>query len=306
MREISRKNSVLKKILVTGHDGFIGSHLVTSLQLKNYQVIGISKKINKDLEITQIKKDIRKITYKDIKTDIFCIVHLAGITDPQYCQENSYECIEINQIGTQKMLEVARKKNCKFVYVSTSHVYGIPRKLPIKENHPINPISIYSFSKLGAEICCESYSKAYNIDVAIIRPFSIYGPKESKHFVIPRIISQLKSKNNITLGNLYPKRDFIFVDDVINAIELVVKKSKGFRIYNVGFGKSYSILEVCNIIKKITGKNNKVKSIKLLSRKNEIDDVVSNSSKIRRLGWKPQVSLLQGLRKTIQAYQQET
>ena len=288
----------LEKILVTGHTGFLGSHLIESLS-KNYQVIGISDKITKNSKIKQIRKDIRKIKPSDIPKNISYIIHLAALTDVQYCQKYPTRCFEINVMGTQNLLEIAKKLNSKFIYLSTSHVYGIPKSLPIKENNPLHPNSNYSASKLAAEIICESYSKSYDVDCTVLRIFSVYGPNSPLHLVTSKIISQILTKDTLQLGNTDSKRDFIFVKDVISAIQLVMKKSKGFNIYNVGNGKSYSILELCNIVKKIAGKNISIKSKKSLLRKTDVDDIFSNNSHLRKLGWKSKISINEGLQTTF-------
>jgi len=292
----------LKEIIVTGHNGFVGSHLVKFYQSKNYDVAGISKKSEKELKIKQIKKDIRKITSKDIKGDVFAIIHTAGITNYQYCQNHPSECFETNILGTLRMLEIAKEKKCKFIFLSSSHVYGKPQTIPIKENHPTIPTSVYASSKIAGEICCESYSKSYNMKVAILRPFSIYGTNEAKYFLIPTIFSQLRNKKIIKLGNVYPKRDFIFIDDVINAISIVLQKLEGFEVYNIGTEKSYSVLELCKIIEKISKKNLIIKSIKSKSRDFEVKNMVSNSSKIKKLGWRPKISINQGLKILYDSY----
>lgn len=290
----------MKKILVTGHTGFIGSHLIDALE--KYQVIGISNNIPEKQFVPLIQKDVRKITLKDIPKNIYGIVHLAAISDLEHCQKNPTECFEINVQGTQNMLEIARKINSKFLYLSTGHVYGVPKELPILENHPRNPTSIYSASKLAGEILCESYARSYGMNVSILRLFSVYGPKEPKYKVTSVLISQLLTKNVISIGNLYPKRDFVYVKDAVNAIEMVLRKSLGFNIYNVGSGKSHSILDLYNDLKKITGRKNPIKSIKSHSREHEIREIVSNSSKIRKLGWKPKTRLSEGLAMTLDWY----
>lgn len=232
-----------------------------------------------------------------------CIVHLAAITDVEVCQKNPTKCFDINFNGTQKILEMARKKDCKFVYLSTSHVYGVPKKIPIREDHPRNPKTIYSTSKLGGEICCEAYSKNYGMDISIIRLFSVYGPNSPHHHVISKIISQLMSQNSIRLGNLYPKRDFIYISDVIEAIRLIMKKNRKFNTFNVGTGKSYSIYKIINILKKITHKNIEIISEKPRSKKIEVKNIVANSAKLRRIGWKPKMSLQKGLELTFRSFQ---
>lgn len=295
----------MKKILLTGHSGFIGSHLVDSLSTK-YQVVGLAKKILPKSGLTQIKQDIQKIKVNKIPKNVSYIIHLAALTDVLYCQNNPDECFDVNVKGTQKMLEVARKQDSKFVFLSTGHVSGTPKKLPINENHPRNPTSIYSGSKLAGEILCESYSKTYGMDVSIIRLFSIYGPRSPAHLVTSRIISQLLTNNILYLGNLRPKRDFLYVGDAIKAIELVLRKSHGFNSYNVGSGKSHSIYEICKILIKIAGKKIIIKSKKSTFRKNDIGKIVADCSKIKKLGWKPQTELHEGLKLTYDWFKSQT
>jgi len=126
--------------------------------------------------------------------------------------------------------------------------------------------------------------------------FSVYGSNSPPNLVISKIISQL-NKKSIQLGNIHPKRDFVFIDDVVEAIKLVLEKSKSYAVYNVGTGKSHSILNVCNILKKLENKKIPIRSKKANRRKTDINEVVANISRIKKLGWKPKTSLEQGLKK---------
>ena len=294
----------MKNIIVTGHDGFLGSHLVPELQ-KKFNVIGVSK-TSHNQKITQLKKDICKISYLDFPEKINYIIHLAAITDPIYCQKNPKECFNVNVNGTQNILELARRKDSKIIFFSTSHVYGIPKKLPVKEGDPKHPNSIYSDSKLDAEIICESYSRTYGLDVSIARLFSVYGPNSSSHLVVNSIINQLLKNKVIQLGNVNSRRDFIYVTDVIQAIKIILKTIHGFNDYNVGTGKSYSILEICEILKKISKKNIPVKSIKSKIRKNDLSKIVCDPTKIQNLGWKSKIEISVGLQKMLEWYKNPT
>lgn len=296
----------MKKILVTGYNGFIGSNLVEELLSAGYHVIGLSnKREEKKRNFTHIQKDIRKLNECDLPKGISHIVHLAAVTDVSFCQKNPAECMDINVNGTQNMLEIARKTCAKFLQLSTSHVYGTPTRLPIKEDHPCKPSSIYASSKLVSEIIAESYSRAYKMDVSVVRLFSIYGPYSTEHLVTSKVISQLLDENFISLGNLFPQRDFLYVKDAVKAIELVLRKTKGFEIYNVGYGKSHSILDLVKILRKIANKNIPIKSSKKQIRKSDADRIVSDSSKIRSLGWKPTTSFHDGLKKTFDWFESQ-
>jgi len=291
----------MKKITITGHNGFLGSNLLLKLISEKYDITGISKTIKKNNSIKQIKRNILNIKDSDIANNS-CIIHLAAITDVAYCEKHPEECYNVNVIATQKILEIARKKNCSLIYPSTSHVYAIPRKLPIKETHPTNATSVYSASKILGEKLCETYSKSYGLNISALRLFSTYGPKNSEYKVESRIITQLLSNRTIKIGNLSPKRDFIYIDDVIRAFQIVIKNLKGFNIYNVGSERSYSIQEICNILKKLAGKKISVVTDKTKLRKNDVKNVVSDCSKIKKLGWKPKISINEGLELTLNWY----
>jgi len=292
---------LMKQIVITGHNGFLGSNLLSKLISEKYKIIGISKTIKKNNSIKQIKRNILNIKDSDIAKNS-CIIHLAAITNVVYCEKYPEECYKVNAIATQKILEIARKKNCSLIYPSTSHVYAIPHKLPIKEAHPTNATSVYSESKISGEKLCEAYSKSYGLNISVLRLFSTYGPKNSEYKVESRIITQLLSNKSIKIGNLYPKRDFVYIDDVIRAFQIVMKNLKGFNTYNVGSERSYSIQEICNILKKLSGKKISVVTDKTKLRKNDVKNVVSDCSKIKKLGWKPKISINEGLELTLNWY----
>ena len=288
---------ILASILITGHDGFIGSHLTKALSQK-YKILGLSNNvIGKQTNV--IKKDIRKLLPSDVKQKLYAIIHLAAVSDIEFCEKNQIKCFQINVEGTQNILKLAREKKCKLIFVSSSHVYGIPKKNPVSENDSTSPITTYGFSKLAAEILCEKYAREYGLDICTLRLFSVYGKKKNPTDVVSQIITQSKSKKIIQLGNLYPKRDFIYVTDVINAIILVLK-SKGFKIFNVGTGKSHSILEMAYMIQKITNRNFKIESIQKKSRKKEVKNIAANCNKLKQLGWMPHVSLVEGLKNMVE------
>ena len=286
----------MKKILITGSNGFIGKNLVQSL-LSKYTIVELSRQKKKG-KLNYITKDISKITSKDCK-NIFCVIHLAAMTDPKVCGDFPDQCITTNVIGTQKMLEAARKNNCKVIYVSTSHVYGLSKKLPINETTKTSPISIYGGSKLAGEILCESYHKQFNMDISILRIFSAYGPESDDHYVLSNIVTQLENSNIIKLGNINSKRDFIFISDVINAFKIILNNINGFNIYNVGTGKSYSIKEICKKFEKLYGKKIIIKNNLKRNGKFDAKNIVCDATKLKKLGWKPKIPLDEGLKKCM-------
>jgi nucleoside-diphosphate-sugar epimerase len=279
------------KILITGSSGFLGSHLVQRLA-NNHEIFGISKK--SDALSKNIGKNI--LTLKKIPSDIDCIIHLAALTDVQYCQNNPKECFEINFMGTQNMLDLARKNDCKFILPTSSLIFGNPKKPTLSENSPINPITIHGASKAACEIISKSYSNLYGMNIITTRLFSIYGPNNPSYSIIHRIISQLLNNKKIILGNTSTKRDFLFVSDFTCAIELLVNSNlNGFEQFNIGSGSSNSILSICKKLLKISGKSIPIKIDKNLIRPNDIKNLISDSSKLQKLGWKPKISLEKGL-----------
>ncbi len=279
------------KVLITGSSGFLGTHLVKHLS-KNNEIFGISKKKDK------ISKNIGKniLTINKIPSKIDCIIHLAALTDVQYCQNYPQKCFEINVLGTLNMLELARKNNCKFILPTSSLIFGNPKKLPISENSPINPMTIHGSSKSICESICKSYSDLYDMDIITTRLFSIYGPNNPSYSIIHRIISQLLHKRKIILGNTKTKRDFLFISDFVNAVDLLIKLNlNGFNQFNIGSGESYSILSICKKLLKISGKSIPINIDQNIIRSNDVKNLISDSSKLQKLGWKPKISLEKGL-----------
>ncbi len=291
----------MKTILITGHTGFIGNHLTHHLQ-KQYNIIGLSNISQKELNIKQIRGDINKIRFNQIPKNISTIIHLAAISDVQYCQKNPSQTSMVNILGTQNILELARKKDSKLIFMSTSHIYGKPKKLPILETHSKNPTSIYATTKLAGETLCKSYSDTYGIDVGIARLFSVYGPCGPKHSLINSIMTQINNSQDLKLGNITSKRDFVFISDVVSAIEKIIKNNRHFDAFNIGTGKKTSVLQLCNLLNKIARKKVSIKSVKSKLQKNDIPELVADIKKIKKLGWAPKIHLNDGLKITFESH----
>ena len=288
----------MKEIIITGHTGFIGTFLTQKLISSPYKITGISRTKQKQFSIKQKQRDLNKITNSDIPKNSI-IGHLSANADFALCQKKPKECFLTNVVGTEHLLEIARKKDCKLLFLSTSHTYGVPRKLPINEDHCREATSIYSATKLQGEILCESFSKTYGMDITMVRLFSVYGPKSPKYSLISRIIKQLLEKNELRLGNLFPKRDFIFIDDVVRALIMLLKQIKGFNTFNIGSGSTTSIQTLCNKLMKLEKKTIPIIPEKTLLRKDDIPEIRSDISKIKQLGWEPKISLDEGLKRTL-------
>ena len=288
----------MKEILVTGSSGFIGSYLIPQLLNQNYKVVGISKRKQKPFKnFSSSSFDITKNKHASLRNNFSKIIHMAALSDVDYCNLNPSKCYEINVNGTQKMLELARKKDAKFIFLSSSHVYGNSKNLPLSESEPNLPMSHYASSKKICEILCETYALTYGLDIRVARLFSVYGPNSSKSNLVFKIINQSIHNSQITLGNITTKRDFIFIDDVIaGLLHIVNSKKKGYIVYNLGTGKSTSILDLINLVLNFSNKKMHVISKKDKIRNNDVSDIYANISKMKsHFNWKPRVSLKKGL-----------
>ena len=292
-------------MLVTGSSGFIGNYLVPQLLNQNYKVFGISKRKQKSFKnFISSSIDINNISNSKLRNNFSKIIHMAALSDVDYCNFNPSKCYEINVSGTQRMLEIARKKDAEFIFLSSSHVYGNSKNLPLSETESNLPLSHYASSKRMSEILCETYALTYGLNIRIARIFSVYGPNSSKSNLVFNIINQVIHDSQITLGNITPKRDFIFIDDVITGLlDIINSKKKGYDIYNIGTGKSTSITDLINIVLNFSNKKMRIISKKDKIRKNDVLDVCANISKMSsHFNWKPQVSLKKGLEITCKYY----
>ena len=293
----------MKKILITGATGFIGTHLIPQL-IKNHKIVGISKnkvKSSKNFISSNIDLTNKNLKIKNEYTDI---IHMAAHSDVTYCNLNPTKCYDLNVKSTQKMLEIARKKDSNFIFLSSSHVYANPIKQPILENSICTPSTHYASSKRMSEILCETYANTYGLNIQVARLFSVYGPKSPKSNLIFNIINQIINNSKIILGNTYPKRDFIFISDVIMGLTKILNsKKKGFQVYNLGSGKSVSVENIVKNCLTISNKKLKTISSKEKRRKNEIINIQANISKMEKeFNWKAEISLKKGLEITYNHY----
>ena len=277
----------MKKILVTGGCGFIGSHLSEFLVRKGYKVVVLDK-YNRDnhygwLENSKLKKDIQIILgdIRDLdsveKSVKGCdtIFHLAALCGIPYSYISPLAYLKTNLIGTYNVLESSKKLNCENVIItSTSEVYGSAKYVPIDEKHPLNAQSPYSASKIAADNLAISYYRSFKTPVKIIRPFNTYGPRQSLRAIIPSIIIQLMSKKKyIKVGNLFPTRDFTYVTDTVKAFYKIAnsKKLTG-EVVNFGSNTEISIRNLIKMISKNLGINKIIKNE--IIRKRSLDSEV--------------------------------
>lgn len=286
---------------VTGNSGFIGSHLVHALKERGCSILEISRSTN-SIDITNWNQ-VEKIPTQDI------LFHLAGLVNIPQAFTYPRNAYFTNCVGTLHMLEWCRIHDIeKMVYVST-FVYGVPQYLPVDEAHPTAPNNPYSQSKLMGEELCEAYCRDHGLNVTILRLFNIYGPHQTGNFLIPQILRQL-SGGEVVLGNPSPKRDFLYISDVVDAlIAASTSDIDGCNVYNIGSGESYPAGEVADMLADIyfeqTGKKVSVKYT-YGKRKSEIADTIANIDNAKKdLQWIPQVDIKTGLSMTLRAYLDE-
>lgn len=316
-----------EKILVTGADGFIGSHLVESLVVKGFKVKvlvyynshnswgwldHIDKKIIKELEV--ITGDIRD--YECVKSSMKnCnfIYNLASLIGIPYSYKAPSSYIDTNIRGIMNIMNASKHQNIKkIIHTSTSEVYGSAKYIPIDEKHPINAQSPYAASKAGSDQLALSYYKSFNTPISIIRPFNTYGPRQSLRAIIPTIICQmLDSKTNIIkLGNLEISRDFNYISDTVDGFMSCLKSKKILgEVINIGSGYQISIKELVKVISKIIGceKRVQIDKVRVRNKKTEVQRLCASNIKAKKLlNWKPKHKskdgLITGLEKTINWY----
>jgi UDP-glucose 4-epimerase len=296
MLEMSRANMNLwgKKIIVTGSDGFVGSHLVARLRQEKAEVIPVD--ISKGTDITDWEQ------VKDYK-DIDIIYHLAAKTYVPATIEDPRETYLVNFVGTLNMLELGRRSKIKNFVFASSYVYGRPEYIPIDECHPIRPDNPYSRSKALSEEICRAYYEDYGLRCVIIRAFNVYGERQRDSFLIPSILKQIHNEE-IELEDPEPRRDFLYVKDLVEAYVRAAEYSgSDFEIFNIGSGVSYSVDEIVRTVLNLSGKKTRVR-YRHQRREKEVMNTVSDNAKAKKiLGWVPTTPLEQGLKRYIRWHQ---
>jgi len=298
--------STLEKVFVTGATGFLGSHLVERLT-RDGAAVSVLVRGNPDRMVKELGH--LRVVQGDLNhpfsiSDASTVFHLAAVSHVGRALEDPRQTFETNTGGTITVLEAVRRSSSveRLVFVSTAHVYGVPRYVPIDEEHPLHAREPYAASKLAAETFVSAYSSAYGIPIAIARLFNTYGPRQNPDFVLPSIIKQALTHDTLMMGNLTPTRDFTFVDDVIEALLLLA--SAGDGIYNVASGVEVSIEALVTRVAEILGKRLTVSSQRAQRRSTgvEIERMWADITRIKALGWEPHVKLIDGLIKTIAWY----
>ena len=309
-----------KKVLVTGADGFIGSHLVEALAKQKCRVRAFiyynsfnswgwvdtfPKDTLKKIEI--FAGDVRdpNCIRKAVK-DIDVAYHLAALIGIPFSYRAPDSYIDTNIKGTLNMLQACHDTGTdKIIMTSTSEVYGTAMRPLIDESHPLQPQSPYSASKIGADSIAESFYRSFGLPVVIARPFNTYGPRQSARAIIPTIITQLLSgAKTVKLGSLHPTRDMNYISDICSGFIHLAECDKAVgKTVNIGSGSEIAMGDLASmIIKKI---NPKAKVVSEEARKrpknSEVERLICDNTLIKKLtGWKPEVTLEEGVSATIE------
>lgn len=306
-----------KKVLVTGADGFIGSHLTERLvkeganvkalsQYNSFNNWGWLEDINCKNDVEVVCGDVRDANYvRHITKNIDIIFHLAALIAIPYSYTAPDSYIDTNIKGTLNICQAARDNNVsKTLITSTSEVYGSALYVPIDEKHPKQPQSPYSATKIGADAIAKSFYNAFDLPVTIVRPFNTYGPRQSARAIIPTIITQIAAGEKvIKLGDVTPTRDFNFVKDTCSGFVSIAKcdKINGEEI-NIGSNFEISICDTLNLIKKLMNSdvNFVVDQARLRPKNSEVNRLWCDNSKIKKLtGFEPEYDIERGLQETI-------
>jgi UDP-glucose 4-epimerase len=306
----------LDKILVTGGAGFIGSGLCDLLLKQNHKILCIDNLMNSSLNNIWPLLNNRKFKfiYNDIRNDEIIndlvkesdiVVHLAAQIHTDRSIIEPLLTYDINVLGTLKILELCRRYDLRCIYASTSEVYGSAIYTPMNEDHPLNAPHPYGASKLAADRMCNAYIETYGLDITILRAFNTYGPKQ-KNIGYGGVISifikrVLNGEPPIIYGDGNQTRDYMYIDDLLQAYECIINSKENLRgAFNVGTGTEIKIIDLANLIIKLTGNDKRIKPVNINERPGEVLRLCADYSKFKKvIGWLPKVSIEEGIKNII-------
>lgn len=311
-----------KKVLVTGAGGFIGSHLTDRLVELGARVTALIEYNSLGrwdwLEESPFKKDI-EVVMGDIRDSesirkIFrqkeIVFHLAALIGVPYSYEAPLSYVQTNVLGTLNVLQVALENEVeRFIHTSTSEIYGMAQYVPMDENHPSKAQSPYAATKIAADMLAESFYRSFNLPLVTVRPFNTYGPRQSARAVIPTIITQVLAGHDVELGAITPTRDMNYVQDTVSgfiAAASAEKKAVG-QVFNIGSGSEISIGNLAKLIVDLMGSKVQImsKTERLRPERSEVYRLKVDYTKASDvLGWRPHISLKEGLQYTIQWFRE--
>jgi dTDP-glucose 4,6-dehydratase len=310
-----------RKVLVTGSDGFIGSHLAERLvrdghdvrafvQYNSFDSHGwldaVPPETHRALHV--VAGDIRdpRVVHDAVK-DREVVFHLAALIAIPYSYRAPRSYVETNVLGTLHVLEAARELGVsRVVHTSTSEVYGTARRVPIDEDHPLSAQSPYAASKIAADQMALAFHRSYGVPVSVIRPFNTYGPRQSLRALIPSVIVQLlRGDGTVSLGNVRPTRDFNYVDDTVEGFLAVAGSDASVgEVVNVGSGFEVTVRRTSEILAEIIGRRLRldVDENRMRPEDSDVERLLASHEKATRLtGWRPRFADEDGLRRGLSA-----
>jgi NAD dependent epimerase/dehydratase len=305
-----------KSVLVTGAGGFIGSHLAEALvragaktrALVRYNSQGTNgwldySEFKSEIEI--VRGDVRELdSLRNALKGIEVVFHLAALIGIPYSYVSPASYVSTNVVGTLNILQESLHSGvARVVQTSTSEVYGTAQRIPITEGHPLQAQSPYSATKIAADKLAESFHRSFGLPVSIVRPFNTYGPRQSARAVIPTVIMQALANEPIRIGNVSPTRDFNYVSDTVRGFLLIAEREETIgKVVHLGSGEEISIGELARLICSLIGTEFRVvqENGRLRPAQSEVERLCASNVLAQELaGWQPEISLKEGLGKTI-------
>lgn len=278
----------MASVLVTGARGFIGAHLLPVLEAAGHAVVGLGREAG---DVADAATWVR-LARHDV------VVHLAARSFVPDSWKNPAAFLRNNLLGSVGALNYCRTHTSRLIFLS-SYLYGNPATLPIAESAPLVATNPYALSKKLCEEACAFYARGFGTDVTILRPFNVYGPGQPEHFLIPSIVRQLSEGNAIRVMDLEPKRDYVYVGDLAEAVALAIARPSRFSVLNIGTGQSHSVAEVIDTLQRLKRTALPVTST-AERRPDEILDCRADITAARStLGWAPRVTLEEGLSRIL-------
>lgn len=314
------------KVLVTGADGFIGSHLVELLvregaavtALSAYNSFGQAGWLDRLDPTVRATVDVRAGDVRDahfvdaLVAGRELVFHLAALIAIPYSYAAPQSYVDVNVTGTLNVLEACRRHQvARLVHTSTSETYGTARYTPIDEAHPMQGQSPYSASKIGADHMVEAYARSFDLPAVILRPFNTFGPRQSERAVIPTVIRQMLDPacEAIRIGDRSPVRDFNYVEDIAGAFRHIgtVDGIEHGTVYNAGSGRGVTIGETIDLLQGITGSNKPLveEADRRRPPKSEVFELIADARRFEGLGWRSEIGLEAGLARTVDWWRDE-
>lgn len=317
-KTVENNNASKKKILITGGAGFIGSHLCERYVKKGFVVLCLDNFTNGNLTNVRqlllcsnfklINGDVRDLDLLErIVPGVVSVIHLAAQVHVDRSIIEPKMTFDVNVLGTLNVLEAARRHDVqRVVHASTSEVYGTAKTAPMDESHPLDAPHPYGASKIAADRLCNAYIQTYGMDIRVMRPFNVFGPRQKDSgyggvisIFVKRVLNNMPP---VIYGDGKQSRDYTYIDDLVNAYDLVLNSPRPLsEPINFGTGQDVKILALANEIIELCGKRGELSPVHVEARAGEVTRLIADASKAKKhLGWEPRFSLTQGLKKYIE------